>query len=95
MRRLLENVRNLRITNSLVDLGFTIDGRFGGCINSSTKIWDIAPSLLMFEEAGGMITDMNGSKIDFSLDANIMKKEFPILGASRKLHPKLLNLVLR
>ena len=95
MRRLVENVRNVRMTNSLVDLGFTIDGRFGGCINSSTKIWDIAPSILMFEEAGGMITGMNGSKIDFTLDENITKIEFPILGSNRVLHPKLLNLIER
>ncbi len=93
MRRLVENVRNVRVTNSLVDLGFTIDGRLGGCINRSTKIWDIAPSLLMFEEAGGMITDMDGSKIDFILDENIMKKEFPILGSSKILHPKLMKLI--
>lgn len=93
MRRLVENVRNIRVTNSLVDLGFTVDGRFGGCINCSTKIWDIAPALLMFEEAGGMISNMNGSRIEFELDENILKKEFPILGSSKILHPKLLKLI--
>ncbi len=93
MRRLVENVRNVRVTNCLVDLGFAVDGRFGGCINNSTKIWDIAPAILMFEEAGGMITDMNGSKIEFDLDENIMKREFPILGSSKILHPKILKLI--
>lgn len=93
MRRLVENVRNVRVTNCLVDLGFAVDGRLGGCINNSTKIWDIAPSLLMFEEAGGMITGMDGSKIEFDLDENIIKREFPILGSSKILHPKLLKLI--
>jgi myo-inositol-1(or 4)-monophosphatase len=76
-----------------VDLGFAVDGRFGGCINNSTKIWDIASALLMFEEAGGKITDMNGSKIEFTLDENIKKKEFHILGSSKTLQPKLLKLI--
>lgn len=93
MRKLVENVRNVRVTNSLVDLGFTVDGRFGGCINCSTKIWDIAPSLLMFEEAGGIITGMDGSEIEFNLDEKIIKKEFQILGSSKTLHPKLLKLI--
>ena len=36
---------------------------------------------------------MDGSKIDFILDENIMKKEFPILGSSKILHPKLMKLI--
>src|SRR5215831_9784874 len=39
--RALQQVRNVRTTNSLVDAAYVADGRLGGMINRSTRIWDI------------------------------------------------------
>jgi myo-inositol-1(or 4)-monophosphatase len=86
-------VRNTRTTNSLVDFCYTIDGRLGGCINLKTKIWDIVPVSLILPEAGGKFTDLEGKRIAFQLDQNAGQRDYPVLGAARQLHPKLVALI--
>jgi myo-inositol-1(or 4)-monophosphatase len=88
-------VRNTRTTNSLVDFCYTIDGRFGGCINLKTKIWDIAPVALILPEAGGKFTHLDGSRIVFELDPRGMNRNYAVLGGSAELHAKLAALTRR
>jgi myo-inositol-1(or 4)-monophosphatase len=87
--RVAAAVRNTRSTNSLVDFCYTVDGRFGGCINLKTKIWDIAPVALILPEAGGKFTYLDGSRIVFELDARGINRNYMILGSSTRLHAKL------
>ncbi|MDB4583802.1 inositol monophosphatase [Draconibacterium sp.] len=89
---LVKNVRNLRSTNCLIDLCYTADGKFGAIINQSTKIWDLAGTGLIIEEAGGKITDLNGNRFDFTLTENNYDRNFEIVGSNKLLHQELLNL---
>jgi len=73
----------------------TVDGRFGGCINLKTKIWDIAPVALILPEAGGKFTYLDGNQIRFELDARGMSRDYMILGGSSGLHAKLAALTSR
>jgi myo-inositol-1(or 4)-monophosphatase len=93
--RVAAAVRNTRTTNSLVDFCYTADGRFGGCINLKTKIWDIAPASLILPEAGGKLTHLDGTRIVFDLSAQGLEKNYVILGGSARLHPKLAALTRR
>jgi myo-inositol-1(or 4)-monophosphatase len=93
LHRVLNGVRNVRATNCLVDFCYTLEGRLGGCLNLNTKIWDIAPLALMLPEAGGRLTDLQGSEIVFRLDAEPFDRNYTILGASPTLHPQLLALI--
>jgi myo-inositol-1(or 4)-monophosphatase len=93
MARIVGAVRNVRTTNCLLDVCYTIDGRLGGIINHSTRIWDIAAAVLMFKEAGGLLTDIKGSRIQFPIDDTALRVEYPIVGASLELHPKLIELL--
>jgi myo-inositol-1(or 4)-monophosphatase len=93
LHRLANGVRNFRATNCLLDFCFTIDGRLGGCVNFNTKIWDIAPLALMLPEAGGRLTDVNGGEIVFRPDSEPFDRSYAVLGASRGLHAKLLELI--
>jgi myo-inositol-1(or 4)-monophosphatase len=81
-------VRNTRATNSLVDFCYTIDGRFGACVNLKTKIWDIAPVALILPEAGGRFSYVDGRPLHFELDEAVAEQEYAILGASQKLHAR-------
>jgi myo-inositol-1(or 4)-monophosphatase len=90
--RVAAAVRNTRTTNSLVDFCYTIDGRFGGCMNLKTMIWDIAPVALILPEAGGRFTHLDGSPIAFTLDEDAVNRQYAILGASVRLHPQLARL---
>ena len=91
MFKLSAAVRNTRATNSLVDFCYTVDGRFGACVNMKTKVWDIAPVSLLLPEAGGRLSDLRGADIEFVLDAGAADCEYAVAGASRVLHPQVIK----
>ncbi|MDD5086222.1 MAG: inositol monophosphatase [Candidatus Nanoarchaeia archaeon] len=90
---IVNNIRNLRATNSVVDFCYTADGRLGGCINQTTKIWDIAAPYLIIKEAGGVVTDINGKDIRFDVKKEDYQKNFTIVGSNKILHPKIMELI--
>jgi myo-inositol-1(or 4)-monophosphatase len=91
--RLVQRIRNLRSTNSAVDFCYTADGRLGGCLNQTTRIWDIAAPYLIVREAGGLLTTAAGAGLDFRSDAGNYDRNFTVLAASPALHPQILALV--
>jgi len=82
---IVKNTRNIRSTNSLVDFVFVAEGKFGGCINLFTKVWDIAAPLLIIEEAGGEMIDIYGNNIRFSISDRIMTMNFPVVTGSKEI----------
>lgn len=90
--RLVRNIRNLRSTNSVVDFCYTAEGKLGGCMNQTTKIWDIAGPALLIEEAGGKATDINGNSFDFAINRNNYNKNFTIVAAGKTLHKQLVDI---
>jgi len=93
IKQVVSRIRNLRSTNSLIDLCFTADGKLGACMNQTTKIWDIAAPALIIEEAGGTVTDMQGNPFDFSLNADNYDRNFTIIGSNKVLHPELIKIL--
>lgn len=92
MARLVNGVRNVRATNSLLDFCYTIDGRLGACVNRHTMIWDIAPIILMLQEAGGIISDVEGHPLALAVGADYARS-YAVVAASRALHPHIIDLV--
>jgi myo-inositol-1(or 4)-monophosphatase len=86
---IVKNSRNIRSTNSLVDFVYVAEGKFGGCINLFTKVWDIAAPLLIINEAGGIMTDIYGNDIHFSINNNLMIKNFPVVTGSKEIFESL------
>ena len=93
LRKLLARVRNVRATNSLVDAAFTADGRLGGFINHSMKIWDIAASSLIISAAGGVVTDLAGRPLAFGVSADALEREYAVLAGAPALHASVLRIV--
>jgi fructose-1,6-bisphosphatase/inositol monophosphatase family enzyme len=71
---IVKNSRNIRSTNSLIDFIYVAEGKFGGCINLYTKIWDISGPGLIISEAGGIMKDIYGNDIQFSVGKDIVKR---------------------
>ncbi len=92
LTRLVNNVRNVRATNSLVDFCYTVDGRLGAVVNQNTKIWDIAPAWLLLREAGGVLTDTSGQPLHFALGADY-DRSYAVIGASLALHPRIVEII--
>ena len=78
-KALLENCRNIRSTNSLVDFLYVAEGKLGGVINTDTRIWDIAALGLIISETGGMIKSIDEGDIIYNLEEGIIDKVFPVM----------------
>jgi myo-inositol-1(or 4)-monophosphatase len=91
--RLVRNARNVRSTNCLLDLCYTADGRFGAVINQKEKIWDISAPWLIIKEAGGIITDLSGNELNFSLMEKDFGKDYPTVAANPDIHSEIMNLI--
>jgi myo-inositol-1(or 4)-monophosphatase len=90
---LVQQSRNIRATNSLVDFAMTIDGRLGACVNFNTKIWDIVAPRLILEEAGGCLTDLTGAALKFSLGSDACQRSYGVVGGNPHLHRRVVELL--
>ena len=93
LARLLRLVRNVRATNSLVDPAYVADGRLGGMLNQSTRLWDIAAPMLIVQEAGGVYTDLRGRPLTFDVTAAACDREYAVLAGAPWLHRQVVALV--
>lgn len=91
--KLVQHTRNVRSTNCLLDLCYTADGRLGAIINQREKIWDIAALWLIIKEAGGIMTEINGSELNFQISEKDYDKDFPVLAANPQIHQKIIKLI--
>lgn len=88
---LVNRARNVRLANCLLDFCYTLDGRFGACVNQGCKIWDIAPACLMFAEQGGLLTDLQGHPIHLELNPATYLRNYPVIGAKPALHRQVIE----
>lgn len=93
LSRLLASVRNVRATNSLVDAALTADGRLGGMLNRSTRIWDIAAPLLIVTEAGGLYTTPSGAPLSLSPTVDAPDRVYEVLAGAPQLHRQVIDLL--
>jgi len=93
IKGLVQNIRNLRSTNSIVDFCLVADGRVGAAINQTMKIWDIAAPQLIIEEAGGKVTDINGQPIVYRPSALSLEENFTAIAANEHVHDQILKLL--
>lgn len=87
-------VRNLRSSGcEAIDPMRVVDGRYGGRMNFSSKIWDNVAVQIIVEEAGGLHTAHNGDPLDYSSPLTKLEKNYSTLTASPKLHKQLLKVL--
>ena len=86
-------MRNVRATNSLIDAAYSADGRLGGMLNQSTRLWDIAAPMLIVQEAGGLYTASNGAPLKLNLSASAPDQIYSVLAGVPQLHGAVAELV--
>lgn len=76
----------LRSTGSAtLDLAYVASKRIDGCITQEMKPWDIAAGTLLIQEAGGFVSDIDGSD-NYLSSGNI-------LAANPKIHKQMLQTI--
>ena len=93
LARVLQRVRNVRATNSLVDGAYVADGRLGGMVNRSTRIWDIAASMVIIGEAGGVYTRADGGPLTLDTTSRAAERVYAVMAGAPALHRQMLALV--
>lgn len=73
--------RFVRVAEGTFDVGMS---------SANAHDWDMAAADLILEEAGGLLTDGTGAKLAYN---KAVPRHPPLFGASRALHPAVLDLV--
>jgi len=84
-RFIIQNARNVRCTNSVLDYNYVAEGKLGGCINMYSKIWDIAAPYILIKEAGGIFIGLDFNEIKFELSSAQMFKNYSVLTANHSI----------
>ena len=92
---IIKHSRNIRSTNSLIDFIYVAEGKFGGVLNLYTKVWDISGLGLIISEAGGIMKNINGNGIQFSVGKSIIEENFPVLAGSKQIIESLNKAIIR
>jgi myo-inositol-1(or 4)-monophosphatase len=75
-----------RFGSAALDLCYVAAGRSDGYWQIESHAWDMAAGTLIIQEAGGVVTDLDGSP-DF------LKEPYCVVAANPQLHPKMLALL--
>lgn len=93
LAKIILNIRNLRISNSVFDTAMLVRGNYGASLNRTSKVWDNVAQHIIIEEAGGIYTDFFGNKMDYSKALFQPQDNFSFIAASPILHKKLMKIV--
>lgn len=73
-----------RLGSAALDLSYVASGRFDGYWELKLNAWDVAAGTLICEEAGGMVTDLEGGR-------DYLKDPYAMVAANPRLHPQLVE----
>lgn len=93
IKRLVQNCRNLRSTNCLLDFCYVSDGRLGAALNQTMKIWDIAAAELILKEAGAKVTDIDGKDLIYAPSEQSHKQNYTAVAANPDIHEKVMEMI--
>lgn len=67
-----------------VDYAFFVSGRLAATVFTTRNLWDIAPGILMSQEAGAIIMGLDGKPYDFSKEGVMLAANEEIAGLMRE-----------
>jgi myo-inositol-1(or 4)-monophosphatase len=89
LANIILGIRNLRSSNSTYDHALVAKGKYGACLNRTSKIWDNVAPQIIIEEAGGIYTDFFGNPMDYSNPLDKIASNFTWCAGSPTLHKQL------
>ncbi|MBC8503679.1 MAG: inositol monophosphatase [Anaerolineales bacterium] len=75
-----------RLGSAAIDLCYVAAGRFDGYWELRLNSWDLGAGALIVQEAGGIVTDINGN-------SSFFRKPFSIVAANPHIHPQMLEVI--
>lgn len=93
LEKIVLSIRNLRSSNSIFDICMVAEGRYGGNLNQTSKIWDNVAPHIIIEEAGGIYTDFWGKPMDYHSPLDKTNQNFTFCTASSELHKQIQEII--
>lgn len=93
MGRLVLGIRNLRASGSCFDVVMVAEGKYGGYINQTSKIWDNVAAQIILEEAGCLYTDFWGKPMEYTNPLTRATQNFTFCAATPILHKQLQKII--
>jgi len=93
LARLIQRIRNLRSTNSAFDLAMVLEGRFAGCLNRTSKIWDNVAQDILVKESGGVYVNFKGEEIKYANALQRTKENFEFIAIAPQFLDEILEVV--
>lgn len=92
--KLVDNARRMRVLGSVVlELSYVASGKYDAFLDlRGSRIIDIAASKLILEEAGGIVTNKYGEKLDNTL--SIHEKTIVVAANNEILHNQIVNILI-
>jgi len=91
---MIKETRFRNLGSTALHLAYIAKGSMIGCMTTTTKIWDIAAGALIIENAGGIVTDLEGKPIFPIKDLEkAAKSPYLVLAANKNTHEKLVELL--
>lgn len=73
LQKLMPSVQGLRRTGSAaLDLAYVASGRIDGFFEVRLKLWDYGAGILLIEEAGGKITNLDNQPLELLLETGVV-----------------------
>lgn len=86
--------RNMRNTGcEALDPMYVAEGKYGGRVNTTSRIWDNVAPQVIAEEAGALWTTANGKPIDYSDPLAKITQNYTFCVASPALHAQLQTII--
>jgi myo-inositol-1(or 4)-monophosphatase len=94
MADIILGCRNMRNSGcEALDPMYVAEGRYGGRVNTTSRIWDNVAPQIIAEEAGAIWTNANGSPTDYSYPLTKMEQNFTFCVASPTIHKQLQGII--
>lgn len=84
-----KGVKIMSIPSGIYTSNRVASGQFAGAIIGHPKTWDVAPSALLIEEAGGIVTDLRGQKRRYDEEDGIGA----VMAANAAIYDQLMEIV--
>lgn len=90
---LIKRTRFRNLGSTALQLAYVAKGSMIATIANTPKLWDFAAGLVIAEAAGAVVTDWQGQRI-LPIDMDEYEgREYPIIAATEKVHPQIVEML--
>jgi myo-inositol-1(or 4)-monophosphatase len=93
LRLLAPRCRGLRMSNSIFDCMMVAKSAYTAFMHRHNRLWDCVAAQIIIEEAGGIFTDMEGRRLDYTDPTARINDVYSMLACAPHVHDTIKDLI--